>query len=137
MEKDNLDEFIEELYSSDPKEPNSLQLQLPTDNTGLMASKYIFDALLFIFNQGMKTFFAGPNGLVDITSLSMTDFEKIKAYFKSFGFNIELSITHFEEHSRFPGSFVDYSTELKDCKLLLISNKNNDLYTISFPYYTV
>ena len=129
-----LQDFINYIFESTPKEHNSITLQIPTDEDGLEATKTIFDALLMIFNGGMKLLFGNEEGRVDITELTLVDIGHVQEYFKSFGFHLILNITNPNDHDELPGTTILYDDKLENCKLRLVSNKNNTLYIISFNF---
>lgn len=138
MEGD-LKNFTNFVFEGEPKEKNSITLQIPTDESGLEATKTIFDALVLIFNNGMKTLFGNEDGCVDITQLTLNDIKKVGNYFNSFGFELLLDITYPDDgtgngHNNPPGTCMGYDDNLENCRLILVSNKNNYMYTISFKF---
>lgn len=76
-------EFARTLFSSDPSPPHTIDLEF---DTGGDASA-LFEVLLLIFTEGLKTMYAPP---IHISQVTDTSIAKIMQYFASFG--IELTI---------------------------------------------
>ena len=76
--------FIEYVFTKEPKEKNSIKLELDPPQEGNNLNKHIFEQLLQIFTDGMKYLYAKDNKL-DIASLEIDSILKMKKYFESFG----------------------------------------------------
>ena len=76
--------FIEYVFTKDPKEKNSIKLELEPPQEGNNLNKHIFEQLLQIFTDGMKYLYAKDDKL-DIASLEIDSILKMKKYFESFG----------------------------------------------------
>lgn len=79
----SLDDFIDNLVSSPPKDANSIQLQIEHDDY-----ENAFKVLVEIFTKSMKYIFGNASGVVDLDSLEENDMDLISKYFNSFGYKI-------------------------------------------------
>jgi hypothetical protein len=80
-------EFARTIFSSDPKSPNTVHLECDTDGD----APALFEVLLLIFTEGLKTMYAPPIHISQVTDASIV---KLMQYFASFG--IELTIEKIE-----------------------------------------
>jgi len=76
-------EFARTLFSSDPKVPHTVHLEFDTDGD----APALFEVLLLIFTEGLKTMYAPPIHISQVTDISI---QKVMHYFASFG--IELTV---------------------------------------------
>ena len=76
--------FIEYVFTKDPKEKNSIKLELDSPQEDNNLNKHIFEQLLQIFSDGMKHLYGDDEGKVDIVSLDIDSIIKMKEYFESF-----------------------------------------------------
>ena len=87
-DRDNLEEFVEKVFSKPPQKPKTIQLVLE-DYTREIAenntANVIFDILLRIFSLGVKKLFG--DGL-DISDIDKDRMYLLYQYFMSFGFVI-------------------------------------------------
>lgn len=83
FETDNIDQIVERLFSQPVQPPNSIQMVFPDSS-----KEDAFKQLLLIFAEGMKYFFAGEDGKVDLAKISESEFQKVNEYFKSFGYQV-------------------------------------------------
>lgn len=130
-------EFIRYIFSGEPKEKNSISLELPLDNNDKNIGLHIFEQLLMIFTDGVK-YFHGENGRVDINKLNRDNIENLNKYFESFGYIIVVSVfeTINDYKFKFPNYFknqehIKPDTQLEDY-YYEIFNENNSAYRISF-----
>ena len=65
----NHDSFIQFLYSSEPKEKGSIQLELPCSEENKSQELHIFEQLLMIFVDGLKYFYGDENKRVNVENL--------------------------------------------------------------------
>jgi len=79
-------EFARTIFSSDPKSPHSIDLEFDTDGDAAA----LFEVLLLIFTEGLKTMYAPPIHISQVTDQSI---EKIMQYFASFGINLTIEKT--------------------------------------------
>ena len=61
-------QFIQYLYSSEPRDKGIIQLESTYIEPGKNIGLHIFEQLLMIFTDGTKYFY-GENGIVDINKL--------------------------------------------------------------------
>ncbi len=93
------DDFILELFKNDPKPPNSIVLDLDTDNV-----KSIFEKLISIFHEATIYFHGDENNKVDLSKLSNNDMNNIARYFHSFNININYRLIdkgEFESYKKY------------------------------------
>jgi len=76
-------DFARTIFSSDPNPPHSIDLEFDTGGDAAA----LFEVLLLIFTEGLKTMYAPPIHISQVTDQSIV---KIMQYFASFG--IELTI---------------------------------------------
>jgi hypothetical protein len=85
------DEFTIFLFSDQPKERNSIKLELNPSKEKIHIGLHIFQELLMIFTAGMKYLFSIDEKL-DITKLKKEDIQLMNQYFESIGFTITVDI---------------------------------------------
>ena len=79
----SLDDFIEQLVSSSPREPNSTQLEIDHEDY-----ENCFQVLVEVFTKSMKYLFSDSNGRVNLDELTEDDYQLISKYFNSFGYKV-------------------------------------------------
>ena len=87
--------FIEYVFQKEPKEKNSIKLELDSPQEGNNINKHIFEQLLQIFTDGMKYLYSDNDNKVDIASLEIDSILKMKEYFESFG--VELIFNMYDQ----------------------------------------
>ena len=134
------DNFVQYLYSSEPKEPGSIQLELPCSEENKSQSLHIFEQLLMIFVDGLKFFHGDENKKVNPEKLTKDDFEKLNLYFKSLNFKIDISVfkNMYEYKFKHPNYFKDKKLITKDTKLndfyYEIFTQSQQIYRIQFDF---
>ena len=130
-------EFIEYLFSQEPKEKGAIQLESTYIEPGKNIGLHTFEQLLMIFVDGLKYFY-GENGKVDINKLEQEDIEKVNEYFLSMNYTVNLEVfpTMNEYKFKFPNYFknqehIKPETKLEDFYYEIFGN-NNCAYRISF-----
>lgn len=130
-------EFIEYLFSQEPKEKGAIQLESTYIEPGKNIGLHTFEQLLMIFVDGLKYFY-GENGKVDINKLEQEDIEKVNEYFLSMNYKVNLEVfpTMNEYKFKFPNYFknqehIKPETKLEDFYYEIFGN-NNCAYRISF-----
>jgi len=124
----SLDDFIDNLVSSPPKDANSIQLEIHHDDY-----ENAFKVLVEIFTKSMKYIYGDAKGVVNLDILTQQDLDFISKYFNSFGYKL------FVEKVEGTGDKTSYgATENKPVKeqelkaqCLRIQTKEN-LYVIYF-----
>jgi len=104
------DDFTIFLFSENPKEKNSIKLELNPSKEDIKIGLHIFQELLMIFTSGIKYLFSDENELVDITKLCESDIILMNNYFNSFGFIINVdkfSISEYLNNIKLPNYFKD------------------------------
>ena len=136
----NHEEFLEYLYSSEPKPRGTITLESPLDEPSKNINLHIFEQLLMIFVGGLKYFYGDNHGKVDITELSQENIEKIDLYFNSMDYKINLEVfpTMNEYQFKFPDYFKNQDRITNETKLedlfYEIFNKENTAFRISFCF---
>ena len=130
-------DFIEYLFSNEPKDKDSIQLESPPLDPNKNMGLHIFEQLLMIYVDGLKYFF-GENQKVNINKLSQEDIEKVNQYFISMNYevNLEVFATMNEYQFKFPNYFKDQQHIQSDTTLndfyYEIYSENNKVFRISF-----
>ena len=131
-------EFINYLFSSEPKTRGSIQLESPLEDTTRNINLHIFEQLLMIFVDGLKYFHGDSNGKVNISELTKEDIEKVNQYFISMNYKVNLEVfpTINEYQFKYPNYFKDQKHITKDTLLedlfYEIFNETNCSFRISF-----
>ena len=130
--------FINYLYSCEPREIGSIQLESPLLDNNKNIYLHTFEQLLMIFVDGLKYFYGDNNNKVNIDVLSLQDFDKINQYFKSMNYEIKLEIFEnmYEYQFKFPNYFKNQETINNETKLedfyYEIFNSENKVFRVSF-----
>jgi len=131
--------FIEYVFTKEPKENNSIKLELDSPQEGNNINKHIFEQLLQIFTDGMKYLYSDNDNKVDIVSLEIDSILKMKEYFESFG--VELIFNMYDQTNYILKPYIYNSPELynkskyvNDFFYEIPLEKNNQMlvYRISF-----
>ena len=132
------DEFIQYLFSSEPKDKGTIQLESPLEDKNKNIHLHIFEQLLMIFVDGLKYFHGDNNGKVTISNLTKEDIEKVNQYFISMNYKVNLEVfpTINEYQFKYPNYFKDQKHITKDTQLedlfYEIFNETNCAFRISF-----
>ena len=137
-EDHSLQSFVERVFSEDPpSDPNTYTLTLDTDFTNTSEDfKTVFEALATVFTLGMRFKYAdSQTGQVNLAAISEQQFDRIKAHFRSFGYNVDYEATPFTqfepsttEDDDLP-SLADISTEASPVETEQTSHNLDDLPT--------
>lgn len=103
-EGDHLD-FINYLYSNNPKPIGSIDLELPF-NEDKNIYLHIFEQLLMIFVDGLKYFYSDEDNRVKLVNLTPTNIERLNKYFKSMNYEIKVEI--FRNINEYQFRYPDY-----------------------------
>ena len=131
--------FIEYVFTKEPKEKNSIKLELDSPQEGNNINKHIFEQLLQIFTDGMKYLYSDNDNKVNIASLEIDSILKMKEYFESFG--VELIFNMYDQTNYVLKPYIYNSPELynksksvNDFYYEIPLEKNNQIlvYRISF-----
>ena len=133
-------QFIQYLYSSEPRDRGMIQLESTYIEEGKNLGLHTFEQLLMIFVDGLK-FFYGENEKVDINKLKEEDIEKVNKYFISMNYKVNLEVfpTMNEYKFKYPNYFknqehIKTETKLEDF-YYEIFGEGNCAYRISFMNY--
>ena len=129
-----MNSISEKIFEDEPKKVKSIQIEFSKDeleNKDVDFNKNIFDMLLEIFYDGMKKFHL-KNGKVNLEEVSNDEFNKIKEYFWSTGFDVFYKLIK-DDEVVFKNDYKEKKSELKDYYLNL--KTNNFTYQIYFDYY--
>ena len=127
-------DFIKYIFNSEPQAVKSIKLELDPPLKNKNIGLHIFEQLLQIFVDGLK-FKYSINGKVDINQLTKNDLNKMKLYFKSFGFTVNINILNKFIPKKNP--FIDKDLIKQNTKLnefFYDLNRNNLIYRISFDF---
>lgn len=134
-------QFIEYLYSSEPKNKGEIQLESTYIESGKNIGLHTFEQLLMIFVDGLKYFYGDINGKVTISELKKEDIEKVNGYFISMKYKVNLEVfpTMNEYKFRYPNYFKNQENIKSETKLedfyYEIFGEGNCAYRISFMNY--
>ena len=136
----NHSEFIHYLFENEPKPQGTILLELPLLESGKNKGLHIFEQLLMIFVDGLKIFYGDNNGKVNVCELTEENIMKMKNYFISMNYNLNIEVfsTINEYQFKFPNYFknqehIKPETELKDF-FYEVFNEENCAFRISFNY---
>ena len=134
------DDFTIFLFSEQPKEPNTIKLELDNKGKDIKIGLNIFQELLMIFTSGIKYLFSNGCDTVDISSLTIEDIDLMGKYFESMGFKIKVdkfTIGEYLDNIKLPNYFKDQDL-IKDDTMLrdIYYEATIDLiiYRISFDF---
>ena len=133
------DDFIIFLFSSEPKEKNTIKLELDPPNKGVQLGLHIFQELLMIFTMGLKFIYSKDN-ILSFQDLTDKDFEKMDKYFNSIGYTViieKYTLYDYLSNIKTPNYFkdkhlIDGNTLLKDIYYEIYIDKY--IYRISFNF---
>ena len=132
-------DFIKFLFGQEPKEKNSIQLEIPDIPPNKNIHLHIFEQLLMIFVDGLKYFYGNADNKVEITSLSVEDIRKIQHYFESMNY---LSTVEVFDLTNYEFKFPDYFKNQEKIKTDTVLNEffyevqgsDQKMYRITFDY---
>tara|TARA_Y100000817_G_C16819790_1_gene528350 strand:- start:894 stop:1340 length:447 start_codon:yes stop_codon:yes gene_type:complete len=135
----NGDEFLIFIFSSEPRERNSVKLELDPPKDGIKIGLHIFQELLMVFTMGLKYLYSEKE-VLNISTINLEDIEKINKHFQSFGhtLNIEkFTISDYLSNMKLPNYFKDKhliedNTLLKD--IYYETYVNDFIYRITFDF---
>jgi len=135
-----VDDLIFNLLTNEPKQENEIQLQFIND----ISIKELFEFCMEFFNELCKYKYGDANGKVDISTWNESTINHIKAYYKSFGMNINIlfleptrqnynTIKFYEsrEYKKYP---ITHNTKLQDLYYVMFHQSTNKYYIINFNF---
>ena len=137
----NLDDMIDKIFKNYPSNPNTIKLTFDSKD-----ENELFKILIHILTEGLKILYGNNNGTVDLDYLTKEEFDKVKSYFKSFGFILNckvdkvLDINNIDDYEKLPElnnnnnniQNIKNNTELNLYYFKLKTKKM--IYEISFDY---
>jgi len=113
------DDFLKYIFSQQPREKNSVKLELDPPEEGVQLGLHIFQELLMVFTMALKYLY-GDDKTLDITTISSEDIERINNHFQSFGFSVlveKFTVHDYLSNMKLPNYFKNKSL-IKDNTLL-------------------
>lgn len=134
------DDFTIFLFSNNPKEKNTIKLELNNPEHGIKLPLHIFQELLMIFTSGMKYLFSNGTGKLNINEITDENIKTMNDYFMSIGFVIIINIFTIKEYldnMKLPNYFlkrelIKDDTHIKDIYYEITSD--DKIYRISFNF---
>lgn len=134
------DDFTIFLFSNNPKEKNTIKLELTEPKAGIKLPLHIFQELLMVFTSGMKYLFSNGTGKLNIDEITHENIKTMNEYFMSIGFVIIIDIFTIEEYLdniKLPNYFlkkelIKDDTHIKDIYYEMTSS--GKIFRISFNF---
>lgn len=114
--------FVQTLLASPPAAPNSLQLEVETEDTA-----GLFEVLLMIMTGILKAWYPPP---IHIGMIAHEDVGRLVAYFASFGIHFDLDVREEPRVYRIDNRAYEHKSHLEDMKFQMASE--GKLYTVTF-----
>lgn len=114
--------FIQTLLATPPAAPNSLQLEVETEDAA-----GLFEVLLMIMTGIMKAWYPPP---IHIGMIAHEDVARLVAYFASFGIRFELDVRDEPRVYRIDNRAYEHKSRLEDMHFQMVSQ--GKLYTVRF-----
>jgi hypothetical protein len=118
-------EFARTLFLTDPKPAHSVHLEFDTDGD----APALFEVLLLIFTEGLKTMYPPP---IQISSISEESIVKIMSYFASFGMKMTLEKTEVPAVLQIQNK--KYLTQRDITNMTFQVAEHSYLYTVRFDF---
>ncbi len=135
----NGDDFLKYIFSSEPREKNSVKLELDPPDQGVKLGLHIFQELLMVFTMGLKYLYSEGDAL-NISTISSEDIDKINRHFQSFGFSVlveKFTIQDYLSNMKLPNFFKNKELIKDDTLLRDIYYEtfvNDFIYRITFDF---
>jgi len=135
----NGDDFLKYIFSKEPREKNSVKLELDPPDEGVKLGLHIFQELLMVFTMALKYLYSDGEDL-NISTISSQDIDKINKHFNSFGFSVlveRFTIHDYLSNMKLPNFFknkdlIEDNTLLRDIYYETFTNDN--IYRITFDF---
>ena len=133
------DEFLKFIFSGEPREKNSVKLELDPPKDGIKLGLHIFQELLMVFTMGLKHLYS-ENESLNISTISSQDIEKINKHFQRFGHTDlveKFTVSDYLSNMKMPNYFKDKhliedGTLLRD--IYYETFVNDFIYRITFDF---
>ena len=135
----NGDDFLKYIFSSEPREKNSVKLELDPPDEGVKLGLLIFQELLMVFTMGLKYLYSEGESL-NISTISPQNIDKINKHFQSFGFSVlveKFTIHDYLSNMKLPNFFKNKELIKDDTLLRDIYYEtfvNEFIYRITFDF---
>ena len=136
----NNDNFTQFLFSSRPREKNSIKLELDPPEGNMKLGLHIFQELLMIFTAGMKYFHKNNVVHLNINKINKEDLEEINQHFQSFGYNVNVekfTVYDYLSNMKMPNYFLHQELIKEDTPLdsfYYETTHNQKIYRIYFDF---
>lgn len=135
----NGDDFLKYIFSKEPREKNSVKLELDPPDPGVKLGLHIFQELLMVFTMALKYLYSDGEDL-NISTITSEDIYKINRHFNSFGFSVlveKFTIQDYLSNMKLPNFFknkdlIKDDTLLRDIYYETFTNDN--IYRITFDF---
>ena len=135
----NGDDFLKYIFSKEPREKNSVKLELDPPDPGVKLGLHIFQELLMVFTMALKYLYSDGEDL-NISTITSEDIDKINRHFNSFGFSVlveKFTIQDYLSNMKLPNFFknkdlIKDDTLLRDIYYETFTNDN--IYRITFDF---
>ena len=127
------------MFGQEPKEKDSIQLEIPDIPKDKNVHLHIYEQLLQIFVDGLKYFYSNDDGKVDVTKLNEEDINKIQKYFESMNFLSQVEVFDLNNYKfKFPDYFknrdkIQSNTVLNEF-FYEVQGSDQKMYRITFDY---
>jgi len=133
-------DFTNFIFSSKPKEKNTIKLELNPCDKNIKIGLHLFQELLMIFTDGINYLFKKNDNEFSISYLKEEDIELMHQYFQSFGFIVKVEnfdIKQYLDNIKEPDYFknqnlIQDNTLLKD--IYYEVTINYIIYRLSFDF---
>ena len=115
------EDFVKELYSNSPKDPNTVIIDLDTSNIN-----NLFEKLITLFKDGLVYFYGNKEKKIDLNMLDDKKILKINRYFNSFSINVNFKIVNYKSLEEYKEFIID--PEIKNLNMDKLTKINlNDI----------
>ena len=115
------EDFVKELYSNSPKDPNTVIIDLDTSNIN-----NLFEKLITLFKDGLVYFYGNKEKIIDLNMLDDKKILKINRYFNSFSINVNFKIVNYKSLEEYKEFIID--PEIKNLNMDKLTKINlNDI----------
>lgn len=135
----NGDDFLKYIFSKEPREKNSVKLELDPPDEGVKLGLHIFQELLMVFTMALKYLYSDGEDL-NISTITSEDIDKINRHFNSFGFSVlveRFTIQDYLSNMKVPNFFKNKELIKDDTLLREIYYEtftNDNIYRITFDF---
>ena len=121
------EQFVKELYSKQPKDPNTVIIDLDQSNVNAL-----FEKLITLFKDGLVYFYGDESNKVDLEKLNNDQILLINKYFNSFSVNVNFKVANFTDIEKYKQFIIEPSI-----KNLIINDSDPITLTDLIDYKTI